>query len=69
MEFSTVFFCVVVGIFLLGIAISALRVRVMTELDEMDASTQSSSGYLLNPETQSSSGVAESGSDAIDGQQ
>ena len=49
---SNVFFVVFLGGFLLSIAISALRIRAMTKLDETDYST----------------GVTETSRDPIDGE-
>lgn len=56
---ATIIFLTIVGIFLISVAISALRVRVMTELDEMDNFSES----VELP------GVAESGGNAVDGEQ
>ena len=52
-----------VVLFLLGLIVSAVRINVMSELDEVETSDESLPLWDL------SAGVAETGGDATDGQQ
>ena len=66
MHIPTLTFAVVVICFLIGLVISAVRINVMAELDEAEVSQPSNPGANI---WDLSAGVAETGSDAIDGQQ
>ena len=63
MHMSTLIFTAMVVLFLLGLIVSAVRINVMSELDEVETSDESLPLWDL------SAGVAESSGDAIDGQQ
>ena len=65
MGLSMLCFATVVAVFL-GIVIFAfMRIQVMSKIDDYDEST----GYLLNPESQGSTGVAQTSSYTVDGEQ
>ena len=65
MEMPTLFFIAVMTIFLAAVLISAVRINVMTELDELEASDSGA----LQGEPWNLSGVAETGGDTVDGEQ
>ena len=64
MQFGTLFFATAVSLFLAGLIYSAARIRVMSELDEAEESGSASPRIW-----DLSAGVAETSSDAVDGQQ
>jgi hypothetical protein len=66
MHIPTLTFAVVVVCFLIGLVISAVRINVMAELDEAEVSQPSNLEVNI---WDLSAGVAETSSDAIDGEQ
>lgn len=64
MEMPTLFFIAVMTIFLAAVLISAVRINVMSELDELEASDSGA----LQSEPWNLSGIAEPGGDTIDGE-